>query len=341
MQIVTKKLKDLKPYENNPRHNDSSVEFVANSIKTFGFKQPIVVDKYNVIVCGHTRYKAAKKLKLKEVPCVIADDLSEDEIKAYRLADNKVAEESEWDFELLESELDDIELDMEPFGFEFLEDDDEEEEDEEPFHRETTYRQYNLELFDPDRAVGFYQMPTIEGTTYVPKDLIGFNYCLNTDQFDSGLHCFLDDYQFERLWRSPQQYVDRIRQFDCFLSPDFSMYLDMPMAMKIWNVYRSRLIAQYMQDNEVLVIPTLMWAEPETFEFCFDGLPSDSTVAVSTIGVKDDEYALEIWHEGMQEAMERLKPRNVLVYGGALDFDYGSAEVFYFDNKNIERMENL
>lgn len=128
MDIINIALKDLKPYENNPRKNDDAVKYVAESIKEFGFKVPIVIDKNNVIVAGHTRYKAAKKLKMSEVPCIIADDLTEEQVKAFRLADNKVAEKAEWDFDLLNTELDDIiDLDMELFGFEeALQDDDKE-----------------------------------------------------------------------------------------------------------------------------------------------------------------------------------------------------------------------
>lgn len=118
MNIIEKSITEVKPYEKNPRKNDQSVDKVANSIKEFGFKVPIVIDKHNVIVCGHTRYKAAKKLGLSVVPCVVADDLTEEQIKAYRLADNKVGEDSLWDMDLLGSELEDIlNIDMEDFGF--------------------------------------------------------------------------------------------------------------------------------------------------------------------------------------------------------------------------------
>ena len=124
MQIVEKKLEELKPYEKNPRKNDEAVQYVAESIKQFGFKVPIVIDKDNVIVAGHTRYKASKKLKLDIVPCIIADDLTEEQIKAYRLADNKVSELAEWDTELLDFELDGIfDIDMSDFGFEIDGDD--------------------------------------------------------------------------------------------------------------------------------------------------------------------------------------------------------------------------
>lgn len=118
MQIIEKSIDELKPYEKNPRKNDKSVDKVAQSIDQFGFRVPVVIDKDNVIVCGHTRYKAAKKLHLASVPCVVADDLTDEQIKAYRLADNKVGEDSEWDIDLLQGELDDIiDIDMADFGF--------------------------------------------------------------------------------------------------------------------------------------------------------------------------------------------------------------------------------
>ena len=113
-----KKVKDIIPYENNPRHNEKAVDYVANSIKEFGFKNPIIVDKNNFIVAGHTRLKAAIKLGLKEVPVIIADDLTDEQIRAFRLADNKVSELSTWDFEMLDFELDEIsDIDMSQFDF--------------------------------------------------------------------------------------------------------------------------------------------------------------------------------------------------------------------------------
>ena len=118
MNIIEKRVKDLKPYEKNPRKNDDAVQYVANSIKEFGFKQPIVIDKDNNIVCGHTRWKACKKLGIQTVPCVVADDLTEEQIKAFRIADNKVSEMAGWDFPMLDAELAEIEmLDMADFGF--------------------------------------------------------------------------------------------------------------------------------------------------------------------------------------------------------------------------------
>ena len=118
MQIISKNITDIHPYANNPRKNDQAVDAVASSIREFGFKVPVVIDKNGEIIAGHTRYKAAKKLKLKEIPCIIADDLTQEQIKAFRLADNKVGELTDWDFEALNIELDEItDIDMEQFGF--------------------------------------------------------------------------------------------------------------------------------------------------------------------------------------------------------------------------------
>ena len=105
MEIKEIALSELKPYDKNPRRNDNAVDAVAKSIEEFGFKVPIIIDKGNVIVAGHTRLKAAQKLGLEKIPCIVADDLTPEQIKAFRLADNKTAELADWDFEKLDEEL--------------------------------------------------------------------------------------------------------------------------------------------------------------------------------------------------------------------------------------------
>jgi hypothetical protein len=120
MKIKLFNISEIKPYKNNPRINDASVKGVAESIKQFGFKQPIVIDADNIIIAGHTRLKAAKELGLKKVPCVIASDLSPEQIKAYRILDNKLAEKSEWDIELLNLELKELaDFDFTEFDIDF------------------------------------------------------------------------------------------------------------------------------------------------------------------------------------------------------------------------------
>lgn len=120
LKIEYLQISDLIPYANNPRINDGAVDAVAASIKEFGFKNPIVIDNRNVIIAGHTRLKAAEKLGLKTVPIIRADDLTEQQAQAFRLADNKTAELAEWDLDSLEQELDELsqDFDMSDFGFE-------------------------------------------------------------------------------------------------------------------------------------------------------------------------------------------------------------------------------
>lgn len=120
MEVRNMNIDDIKPYNNNPRDNDNAVESTANSIKEFGWQQPIVVDKDMVIIVGHTRYKAAKKLGYKEVPVVVASNLNKEQVRAYRLADNKTGELADWDLSLLDEEFEAIiDIDMSDYGFNF------------------------------------------------------------------------------------------------------------------------------------------------------------------------------------------------------------------------------
>ena len=129
-------INNIKPYKKNPRKNEKAIPYVMESIKQFGFKNPVILDKDNIIVAGHTRIESAKRLGITEIPCIYADDLTDEQIKAFRLADNKVGEIAEWDIDLLDTELDDIlNIDMSDFGFDLdLEDEEEKEiiEDEVP-----------------------------------------------------------------------------------------------------------------------------------------------------------------------------------------------------------------
>lgn len=116
IKIIEKDINELVPYENNARINDKAVDIVANSIKEFGFKNPCIIDKNNVLVAGHTRVLACKKLGITKVPCIVADDLTEEQIKAFRIADNSSAQVAEWDMDKLMAELETIDYDMAQYG---------------------------------------------------------------------------------------------------------------------------------------------------------------------------------------------------------------------------------
>lgn len=337
------KIDKLKPYPNNARtHNKKQIEKIAKSIKEFGFINPVIVDKDYGIIAGHGRVLAASELGMTEVPCIFVEGLTEEQKRAYIIADNKLALDAGWDYDLLKleiEELNDLDFDVSLTGFDL-----DIIYDEEGYYgdeRERTNDKYNLDIASESETTNdFWQMPIINNDGYIPTDLIGFNYAKTSKAKNVGVHFYIDDYQFERVWNAPEKYVDILAQYDCILSPDFSLYMDMPMPMKIWNIYRSRQIGAYYQSKGIKVIPTVSWAEKETFSFCFQGIPKGSIVSVSTIGVKQDSDALEIWKEGMREMIRAIEPSAILVYGGKLDFDYGDTEVIYFDNKVTERWSN-
>ena len=348
-------IENLKPAEYNPRKKltpeDSEYKKIQASIERWGYCDPVIVNKDMTVIGGHQRLKVMKDLGYTQISAVVLDIGKNDE-KALNVALNKIS--GSWDFELLSNLMSDLVtdgFDVELTGFDAVEivdliGDDEDkgenhkQDEDKENERMRTIRTYNLDLYDEEDCDGFYQMPVIYNNKVIPQDLIGFNYALSSSEKNIGIHCFVDDYQFERVWNNPDNYIDALLDYQVVLSPDFSLYLDMPMAMKVWNVYRSRLIGQYWQRNGIRVIPTISWAEPATFSFCFDGIPEGSIVAVSTIGVKRSDESLKIWIQGMDEMIRRIKPTVILVYGGKLEYSYpDDCKVIYFDNQVTERMK--
>lgn len=340
LQIEYLPVGKLKPYGKNARvHDEEDIEALAESIEDFDFSDPIGVwGPDNLIVEGHGRLMAAKKMGLKEVPVIRLDHLNEEQQRAYRLAHNKTAELSFWDKKLVKEELKGIgSIDMAAFKFELPEilapekqEEKEDPQDQDGYYgdeRERTFNTYNLHEYDPKEVTGPYDLPILHRCDYVPKKLIGFNYLLSTSERDAGIHFFLDDYQFERVWNNPASYIDRFLEFPCICTPDFSLYIDMPKAMKIWNVYRSRLVGQIMQKMGIEVIPTLQYAGEDTLDWCFNGIEGGGTVAVSTVGVMKDPEARRIWAAGMDRAMKQIKPKTVICYGAKIDYDFRPAKV--------------
>lgn len=341
MNIIYKNIDEIKPYKFNARNNKKAVKFVENSIKNFGMKVPIVIDTNNIVVCGHTRLQALKNLGIKNVPCIIADDLTEQQIKAYRMADNKVAEKTSWDFKLLDMEFEGLanDFDMSDFGFDFNV---KEKRQANKNQEMKTVKTYNMLDFDAERTEGDYDMPLLEPCNYIPDKWIGFNYAMNTADYDAGIHFYLDDYQFERVWTSPQRYIEILSNYAAVMTPSYSVYMDMAESLKIWNVFRSRLLGQMMQDNGLKVIPIVYWADERSYKYCFDGLPVNSTLSVYTVGIKDKDV-WNIWRAGMDELIKRKKPKMLLLYGNGNvpDYDFGKIKVIPIKNEVTERMKKL
>lgn len=147
-------------------------------------------------------------------------------------------------------------------------------------------------------------------------DFIGFNYAKTTPRRqDKGCHFFLDDYQFERLWRRPQDYLALLSQFRCVLTPDFSLYTDFPTAMQIYNHYRKHWLGAYWQQHGITVIPTIGWSDEKSFEWCFDGEPIGGAVAVSSVGTQRNATVKELFVRGYREMVRRLEPSQIIFYG--------------------------
>lgn len=179
---------------------------------------------------------------------------------------------------------------------------------------------YHLAEFDPDFSSGKYQMPSLKKESYVPQRLIDFNVAIRSKDFKVGVHFYLDDYRFERFWKEPYRYLKILNHFDCVFTPDFSLYLDMPMAMKIWNIYRSRLLGKMMQKVGLKVIPTISWTEPQTYEFCFDGIEPGGVVTVSTVGIMRNSEAQKTFEHGFGAMFEHLAPSEIIIYGHSPHF---------------------
>ncbi len=342
MKIINLQINSLTPYKNNAKkHPKKQVEQIANSIREFGMLDPIGIwGDNNIIVEGHGRYLACKKLGFTEVPCIRLDELTDEQRKAYTLAHNKVAE-SEFDWDLIDLELEDINIDMEQFGFEFVDEEEKREKDYKHQELRTDYFQ-KMNKFDPNRCEGKYQMPTLYPCDFIPTKMMGFNYAMSSKDYNSTIHFYLDDYQFERVWSQPDKYIEILSKYEAVLTPSFSLYNDMALPIKIYNTFRSRLLGQMMQDYGLNVIPIVYWNYEDTYEFCFDGLPENATLSIYTMGIKDKETH-EMDKKALDELIKRKHPKRLLIYGNGLkhDYDFGDIEVIYYKNDVTERMKQI
>mgnify|MGYP002623762682 CR=1 FL=1 len=171
-------------------------------------------------------------------------------------------------------------------------------------------------IFD---GVGPYDIPIIRPEQYEPINFIGFNYSKSISKQSirqaNGIHFFVDDYQFERIWGSWKKYGAFLSQFNAVCTPDFSLYTDWPKAVQIFNHYRKHFIGAYLQELGVKVYPTIAWSDADSFEWCFDGEPKNATVVVSSIGTQNSISKKSLFLNGYNEMLKRLQPKTILFYG--------------------------
>ena len=330
MKTTDVKIDVIIPYEKNAKkHPPAQVATIANSIKEFGFVQPLVLDKDNVIIIGHGRYEAAKLLAFDTVPVVYAENLNKEQIKALRLADNKVAE-SEWDKDLMLEELNGIlDIDMSDFGFDlddlsdFNMDDlgDPLEDDRDPSCQHNVFENQEIMQFPCN---GKYGIPEMQPTQTTGDKMLRFMDWKEVDNPEDYIcHFYYDDYKFISAWRDPNKYLDRLQEFKAVVSPDFSLYIDFPIALQILSCYRRQWCGAYWQSLGIDVIPDVIWGRKESYDFCFEGIPHGGTVAVSTVGVKKDkdwnDEKDNLFRDGYNEMLKRLEPSTILFYGDMIE----------------------
>lgn len=167
------------------------------------------------------------------------------------------------------------------------------------------------------KGVGIYDIPQIRPVNVERTNWIGFNYAKSygVDPVNTGIHFFIDDYQFTRLWTHPDQYIDMLYKFDMVCTPDFSTYTDFPMVIQIYNHYRKHWLGSYWQSHGMTVIPTVSWGDHSSYKWCFDGEPVGGCVAVSSVGTQLNSKASALFIDGFDEMMERLHPVRIFFYG--------------------------
>lgn len=186
---------------------------------------------------------------------------------------------------------------------------------------------------------GKIELPVISTSNQIPNRLIPFSQAMekSATDFDCWIMFYEHDVKFERFWNKPKQYIAKIKKYRGVISPDFSLYRNMPLVMQAWNTYRNRALACWLQNNGVEVIPNIRFGDKRTYDFCFDGIEKNKTVAVGTYGCIKRKEDKEFFCLGLAELVKRLSPKTIIVYGAAPDsifYKYKSLgiEIIQFDS---------
>ena len=186
------------------------------------------------------------------------------------------------------------------------------------YRSKRNYENLERRMFE---GMGKFGIPEIKATQFDENcSFIPFNQAKSEKARDQkGVHFFIDDYQFNRLWNNIDQYIDMLSQFKYVMSPDFSTYSDFPRAIQIYNHYRKHWVGAYLQEAGIKVIPTISWSTPDSFEWCFDGEPMNSAVAVSSVGTQNSKERKKLFLDGYNEMVFRLQPETIIFYGNIPD----------------------
>lgn len=193
---------------------------------------------------------------------------------------------------------------------------------------------FKFNLIEGAELVGRYGMPRLRKTDYIPQSVIPFNLAKTQKNPENEcVHFFVDDFQFERVWNYPNKYLNLLQRFEGVIAPDFSMLDYMPMAQRIWNCYRNRALAFWMQKNGIKVIPTVEWAAYEELDWCLDGIPKESSIGIGTYGSNKNARRKYGLLKGIERIVNALEPSAIICYGPEIKSIYGlGKEVIFFEN---------
>lgn len=185
---------------------------------------------------------------------------------------------------------------------------------------------FNAFLVTDATYAGLFEFPVILATNEIPNKLIAFSKAISCKDFNQWVHFYEDDQLFERLWNNPKKYLDILKRYNGVILPDFSLYRDMPFAMQIWNIYRSRAIGHWLQINGVNVIPNIRYGDRRTYRICCDGISKNCIIAVGTHGTLKHVADKAIFSQGLDDVIRRLEPAAIVVYGTAPDYIFKKYE---------------
>ena len=204
-----------------------------------------------------------------------------------------------------------------------------------PYKERRNYENLQKAIFP---GVGAYGIPQLRPVQQMADNWIGFNYAKGCDEPEiHGIHFFVDDYQFLRLWTNPDAYLNMLSRFQAVCTPDFSTYTDFPLAVQIFNHYSKHWCGAYWQSHGITVIPTISWSDEESFSWCFDGEPEGGIVAVSSVGTQLDPKCRRLFELGFDEMVRRLDPSQIIMYGDipevCMEYGIGIETVTAFHKK--------
>lgn len=198
----------------------------------------------------------------------------------------------------------------------------------------------NLDIAVTALTSGDYDMPTLKAYDgSIPNTLIPFNQAASSNFHCCGVHFFIDDYMFNRIWTEPKKYVPMLRRFQCVIGPDFSQYRNMPYPARLYNCYRNRLLSQYFQDNGIKLVPNVTWSLPDSYDYSFTGIPKNSVIAINSTGIIGCTLSKFLWYKGYKEAIERLSPSLIIRYGSKLAHENESISRYY-QNERLMALKN-